>query len=165
MVFIFQTKIFCERSNSVHNLHNWFHAYFHSICTYTKLLSWVSINTFYNFFPRSYFFPLKLMCMNNDTFPKHHTYIIRTAHDMSIYSPSLFMPIARHFMYLQYWHRFLCRLSIMQLRSSLQVYVKSLRTVLLKNPLHPSQLKDKNRLYSHMQQHSNSLHTTKNTSY
>ena len=56
-------------------------------------------------------------------------------------SPSLFMPCARHFMYRQNWHRFRCRLSIMQFLSSRHAYVKSFRTVLLKNPLQPSQLK------------------------
>ena len=54
---------------------------------------------------------------------------------------SLFMPIARHFWYLQYWHRFLCRLSMMHDFSSRHAYDRSLRTVLLKKPLQPSQLR------------------------
>lgn len=56
------------------------------------------------------------------------------------WTASLFMPMFRHFWYRQYWHLFLCLLSMVQLLSSLQAYVKSFRTVLLKNPLHPSQL-------------------------
>lgn len=55
--------------------------------------------------------------------------------------PSLFIPCERHFMYLQYWHLFRCLLSIVQHFSSRQAYDKSLRTVRLKNPLQPSQLK------------------------
>jgi len=54
---------------------------------------------------------------------------------------SRFMPILRHLLYRQNWHLFRCLLSIMQFLSSRQAYVKSLRTVLLKNPLQPSQLK------------------------
>ena len=56
---------------------------------------------------------------------------------------SRFMPIARHFWYRQNWHRLRCRLSMIQLRSSLHAYVRSFRTVLLKKPLHPSQLFEK----------------------
>lgn len=53
---------------------------------------------------------------------------------------SRFIPHVKHFWYLQYWHRFRCRLSIIQFFSSRHAYVRSLRTVRLKNPLHPSQL-------------------------
>lgn len=56
------------------------------------------------------------------------------------------MPMLRHFWYRQYWHLFLCLLSMVQLLSSLQAYDKSFRTVLLKNPLHPSQLQRNEKL-------------------
>lgn len=63
---------------------------------------------------------------------------------LSSCTASRFMPQARHFWYRQYWHRFRCRLSMMQFRSSRHAYVRSFRTVLLKKPLQPSQLERRN---------------------
>lgn len=59
---------------------------------------------------------------------------------LSSWTASRFIPHARHFWYLQYWHLFLCRLSMIQLRSSRHAYVRSFLTVRLKKPLQPSQL-------------------------
>lgn len=57
-----------------------------------------------------------------------------------IYSHSALMPTARHFWSRQYWHRFLWGLLTGQSLFPRHAYPSCFLMLLLKNPLHPSQL-------------------------
>lgn len=71
-----------------------------------------------------------------------HSRTMKPTSTAPTWTASLFIPMDKHFWYRQYWHRFLCLLSMVHDLSSRQAYVKSLRTVRLKKPLQPSQLQE-----------------------